>query len=1048
MSRKLFIFILTLIAFSGSLVTVFALIQERDYQLRGYSDPAREADLPFYVPRFGVNAELTRYEPEELSDQIDRMQEVHVNWVRQAIRWDVIEPNPRDYKWDILDPIIAAFKPNPDLKLIAVLVNTPPWARSDRAIDNNPTTPPENPANFAEFAAVIAARYGDVIDYYQIWDEPNLTHAWGGQEPHAASYLAVLAAAYQSIHGSDINATVISAALAPTVETGPENISDLIFLRDMYRLGAKDYMDAVAAKPYGFHTPPDDRTVAPDVLNFSRIIALREEMVKNGDGSKALWASNWGWNTLPANWGGSQSIWGQASPTNQITYTLEALDRAEREWPWIGGMTLQHWQPDANPNDPVWGFTLIDQNNTPTPLWHALAERQPSNAAYNGLFPMVNSYTEYSGVWTFGKLGADIGWVKDSQFNFHFSGTDVSLLLRQDNYSAYIYPTIDDQQANATPHDSSGNAYIVLKSGTLLPEMDLVPVGRNLGNTNHVLHIVADRGWDRWSLAGFGVSQGNMAEPYNRQIVVALITAITAIISAMVASTQLNWTPSLKWLSFVIRRFSPIAEIAFAILTSFALMIGVLFTWGDSIPNIFRKEPIHLGLAILTAGFIQLEPGVMLTIIAGLILLIIIYNHLYIGLVLTLFWSPFFLFPIELYDFAFPLAEITILITASAWAFQLFIQWSHNRKNTDPEDSAFMWRKNIGTLDYLVLLWVVLGGISLIWAEQLDRAVTELRVLFIEPALFYIIFRTIRLNKQRIMYIVNALLFAGVLVAGIGLFQFFQGQAVITAEDGVRRLASVYGSPNNVALFLGRCVPFLIAFIFIPTSRFQRIFSAIALIPIGIALILTQSVGAIFIGIPIAVISMILLIFGSRGRLVIFVFVVLAFIGFLFSLQSPRFARVLDFNEGTNFYRIRVWESAINIIHDHPVTGLGLDQFLYAFRGHYILPDAWQEPDLSHPHNIILDFWVRLGMMGVAVLLLFQIAFWRAAIKKREVFQQHNPYLLAIIIGSMGSMANLLSHGMIDNSVYVQDLVYVFMLLLGIVQLNTVNIRAIDAPPV
>ena len=59
------------------------------------------------------------------------------------------------------------------------------------------------------------------------------------------------------------------------------------------------------------------------------------------------------------------------------------------------------------------------------------------------------------------------------------------------------------------------------------------------------------------------------------------------------------------------------------------------------------------------------------------------------------------------------------------------------------------------------------------------------------------------------------------------------------------------------------------------------------------------------------------------------------------------------------------------MIHDHPITGLGLDQFLYAYRGRYILPDAWQEPNLSHPHNILLDFWVRLGIFGV---LLFSVA--------------------------------------------------------------------------
>ena len=30
-----------------------------------------------------------------------------------------------------------------------------------------------------------------------------------------------------------------------------------------------------------------------------------------------------------------------------------------------------------------------------------------------------------------------------------------------------------------------------------------------------------------------------------------------------------------------------------------------------------------------------------------------------------------------------------------------------------------------------------------------------------------------------------------------------------------------------------------------------------------------------------------------------------------------------------------------------------LRDFLYAYRGRYLLPEAWQEPSLSHPHNVV-----------------------------------------------------------------------------------------------
>ncbi len=39
------------------------------------------------------------------------------------------------------------------------------------------------PPHFAAFARAFAERYGSTIDDYQIWDEPNLTAAWGDTEP-------------------------------------------------------------------------------------------------------------------------------------------------------------------------------------------------------------------------------------------------------------------------------------------------------------------------------------------------------------------------------------------------------------------------------------------------------------------------------------------------------------------------------------------------------------------------------------------------------------------------------------------------------------------------------------------------------------------------------------------------------------------------------------------------------------------------------------------------------------------------------------------------
>lgn len=1051
MIRRLLLFACALIALSGSLTAAFATIHQRDEQLRGYVDATKMLDLPYRVPRLGVNASLEQYTNEELARHLGRMQNAGVVWVRQFAYWDQIEPTADEYQWQTWDRIVTALRRYPRLRLVAVLMNSPAWARPDSSADNF-TAPPDDPAAFADFAGDFATRYANDIDFYQIWDEPNLAAAWGQNDPRPVQYLALLRAAYAALHDADPRAVVMAAALAPTTETGPKNVSDILFLRQLYTLGAQDAFDAAAAKPYGFNAPSVDRTVDPQALNFSRIIALREEMVTAGDGKKALWASSWGWNSLPRDWSGAPSIWGAVNAEQQNAYTLRALERAEREWPWMGGMILFHWQPAAALDDPVWGFALNDTQGEPKPLLDALRQHPTAAAATNGLYPASNPFARYSGVWTFGDLGADIGWINDSQFEFDFTGSDVALLLRRDNYVATLYPVIDGIPANAPPKDNAGNAYILLTSDTLQPELNLVAAARNLPVGPHTLSVkthdlVPDEAQDRWALAGFAVSSGDLNAPYQRQILATLLSVISTGLAVFVTGWSIPWQRALLPLRRFWQSLGDVGQLLISALASVILLFSMLLTWAGPVPNIFRRDSVQLGLSILTAGLLYLEPGLPLAIMSAFLLLVIFYHRVDLGLLLTLFWAPFFLFPVELYRFAFPVSEILIVLTFLAWLLRQLAGWARARQSQISTIAGPGWGELLTrpkALDWAVAAWAALGILSLTWPAYRPQAITELRVMIVEPALFYLILRSERLNRVTLIRLVDALLTSGVLIALIGFGLYFRGEAVITAEGGVQRLASVYGSPNNVGLFLGRCLPFALAYMLLPLDRRRRALAGAAFLAMLFAVALSQSAGALFIGVPVSIVAVIFLVWGRRAWMTVTALLALGAAGAAAALTSARFARLLDFSSGTNFARIRVWQSALSAIRDHPITGLGLDQFLYAFRGKYILPDAWQEPNLSHPHNFILDFWVRLGIAGVVVFVWIQVAFWVLTWRAYRLHRNSDTVILALAAGSMGSMLNLLSHGLVDNSVFVHDLAYVFVFLLGLA-VHFANIGAIDA---
>lgn len=1035
--RKFVVVLVSVLLVIGSLVATLGTVQVRDFELRGYANPTTDQELPFAVAKPGVNVELRQYEGADLRAQLQRIEAAGFRWVRQFAYWDEVERERGEFDWAAWDHVALALADYPQLEPVVVLMNSPEWAREMRGAGiPTKTGPPQDLTQFAAFAGAFAARFGDVVDYYQIWDEPNLGDAWGALEPRPAEYVALLKIAREAVLKHDPSATIVAAGLAPTTETSGRNISDIRYLEALYAQGAREMMDVVVGKPYGFSTSPLDRRVDESILNYSRVIALREVMVGHGDARKPLWASNFGWNSLPTGWSGAPSIWGQVTESEQVEYTLQALDRAHREWPWMGAMFLHHWQPAADADDPQWGFALTQQHGRPSPLLLALSEHNYPTAAENGLFHALNPHARYSGTWQFGELGADIGWLTptDSRLEFDFYGTDVALLLREDDYVAFLYPTVDSLPANATQKDSSGNAYIFLRSNSRGPELNLARVSTDLALKRHTLSAAADKGWDRWAIAGYAVSSGDLAVPYERQIGLGAMATVLSMLLFAHALLSAPWRAWLPPLTLLISGMNATAHLLLSGVTSGAMMLALLLTWNSPRPSLLMRDEVNIVLALLTGGLLYLLPSLVLSLVCLGVLFVLFFHRLETGLILTLFWAPFFLFPVELHRFAFPMVEVMILIAAAAGFFKLMVALGQDRQmgNRAYPVLSRRWLASFRLMDLAVVSLAALALISLLWTQHLETAQTELRTLIFEPLAFYILLRALRPNRAALCRLFLALLLAGIVVSLIGYYLYFFKDVVITAEAGTKRLYSVYGSPNNVALLMVRTIPMALGFLLVQTERWMRLFAATSLVIMFPAMLFTQSVGAILLGIPAGLVVIGLARFQRRSIAPLIGASALGIAAFAFLTRaSARFANAIDFSSGTNFFRLRLWESTLDIIREHPLTGIGMDQFLYFVGGHYLKPDAIWDRDQSHPHNFILDFWTRLSLLGVLAFALIQLVFWRSAVKLLSRFRSDDKLLFAMLLGLMGSMAGLLAHGLIDNSVFVIDLAFIFMFQLA-----------------
>ncbi len=1026
------LFFLSSFALLASVLGGAAVLHQNRVQTFGAVSGLPDSDLDLRPNLFAINVTLEQYD--DLESPLDLLPGFH--WLRQTFPWSQIEPTRGEYSWARWDAIVAAARAH-QKEIIAVLNFSPAWAAEP---PNHPLTqPPDDPQEFAAFASTFAARYADSIDVYQIWDEPNLLTGWGRRPPSAVGYAALLQGAYTAIHQADPTATVLAAALAPTVETGPDNVSDLLYLQQLYDLGTGAYFEAAAGKPYGFYSGPDDRTVDPKVLNFSRFTLLRQVMERNGDGHKLLWGSNFGWNTRP------DSPWGFATPDQQMQYTLAAYDRALNEWPWAGPLALENFQPALPPADPLWGFALIDPTRfpvQPAPLLNAINSSYSNSPAFPGNYPAQHPAASYVGDWEFSDLGADIPehTYDQARIEFGFQGTELGLKVRRGDYRGYLYVEVDGQPANLLPRDDRG-AYLVLTAPRLEPEVVTLPVASGLSPDQiHTAVIRPERGWDQWVVAGFSVGRRTLDGALRLALGLLVAVAIAGLVGVTYFGRGLDWGPWSTAVRTTWKRLGDTGQLLLTALVGGLLYLSSWLAFGDEALRVTRRfgDTLPIALTALTAGLFYFSPSLIAALIALGALFILFYLRLDLALAFAALFIPFYLQPRLLWERGFSLVETTVVLAIIAWAII-------NLRPTLTKLRSSSLILHVSSLDWAVLAFFLISTLSLFTTELKVVALREYRLVIVAPTLFYLLVRTTPLDRAALWRIVDFFLLGAVLVAGVGLYQYVTGSNLITAEGGLARIRSVYGSPNNLALYLGRALPIATAVAMLSAQKLRRGLYLVAALVFVAALLLTFSKGALFLGVPVALAVILVGWLGRRGLILVGAGA-LASLGALPILSRiPRFADLLNFGSGTSFFRVKLWVSAWRMWRDHPWFGVGLDNFLYQYRDRYILPEAWEDPNLSHPHNIALDYLSRLGLLGFACGVWLQAGFWRMAI---DIWRQLAPSpgprsraasggdgeLRALCLGLMGSVADMLAHGLVDHSFFLLDLAFVFFLTLALMQ--------------
>ena len=609
---------------------------------------------------------------------------------------------------------------------------------------------------------------------------------------------------------------------------------------------------------------------------------------------------------------------------------------------------------------------------------------------------------EWYGDWELSDRGADpsqSGSLEGAdRVTIEFAGSELALRVRRGGYRAYLWVTVDGEPANQLPRTGRG-AYLVLSSPDHEPQMATISVASGLSDGLHTAEVVADRGWNQWPLAGWCVTQETRATNFDEALRGLAGVAVICLIGALASAAA--WARALRRPAFRHRpRFPcPARHVSF-------------------LPSILGF-PVAVAT---TAALFYFSSWLPLTVVSGFVLAVTILLRLDLGLALAALVAPFYLHPRPLLGRSFSLVEITVLLCLVSWGV------SQARKSA--RRSTLTSLAELSSVDLGVLFLVLAAGVSTLFAEVTHVALRELRVVILGPALFYLMLRTVHATERAVWRIVDAFVAGAVAVALIGLVQYAFGVNVITAEQGFRRLRSVFGSPNNAALYLGRALPVLVAITLFSVNRRRRLAYGLAALPVASAFLLTFSRAAILLGVPASLLVLGLLARG-RWRWIAPLLLIVTAVVVVPLLSTPRFQGLLDPGSGTLFFRLQLWRSSWNMFRDHPWVGVGPDNFLYQYRGRYILPSAWEEPHLSHAHNFLLSHATRLGLIGLAAAVWLQVSFWRTALGSTLGLCRDRK---ALALGLAASMAYALGHGLVDASFFFVDLAFAFLLALALVQ--------------
>lgn len=374
---------------------------------------------------------------------------------------------------------------------------------------------------------------------------------------------------------------------------------------------------------------------------------------------------------------------------------------------------------------------------------------------------------------------------------------------------------------------------------------------------------------------------------------------------------------------------------------------------------------------------------------------------------------------------------------------------------------------------YEIVAILLIAYLAVFVANFSLPALGAFKAYFLEPIILYVLiinYFNIRNDWKKIIW---ALSLSALFISLVAIFQQISGLYIFNefwAQAETRRVTSVFAYPNALGLYLAPVVLLTLGLASSYLKDLKKLknivlsFSLLTIIILSmLAMYFAKSEGALIA--TMISIFIYFLIYNKQTRIIAISLIIIASVLLALNPQAHTYIKEKAMlRDKSGQIRISQWQETWQMLKDDNnwFTGVGLlnyQQTVAPYHQEGIFIKDYQDPDwLSktlfnqefrqsvwqpleiylYPHNIVLNFWVELGLLGLLVYMFLFINMFIQAIK---LLQYNHKDFKPILIAIISSLSAIIIHGLVDVPYFKNDLSAMFWIILSLLALIIIHTK-------